>query len=81
MPDRPLKLHDLRRILRRYGVSENESLGKGSHTTFHKTVNGQYTSYPIPRHGNEVIRIYVSGLRKRFHLRSADGVSDHDFYA
>ena len=34
MPDRPLKLHDLRRILGNFDVIEDASRGKGSHTMF-----------------------------------------------
>ena len=77
MPDRPLKLHDLCKILRRYGVWEEE--GK-KHKQLLRYVNGTVFFYPIPRHGNEVKRPYVAGLRKRLCLTEADGVLDEDFY-
>jgi predicted RNA binding protein YcfA (HicA-like mRNA interferase family) len=56
MPDRPLKLHDLRRILRSFGVEEDTSRGKGSHTMFYKQFPDGLRHYPVPTHGNEVIR-------------------------
>jgi len=80
MPDRPLKLHLLRAILRRYDVWEDPSRGKGSHTMFFRRVAGSVFSYPIPTHGDEVQRQYVRGCRKRFQLTEEYGVSDQEFY-
>jgi hypothetical protein len=77
MADRPLKLHDLCRILRRYGVWEEE--GK-KHKQLLRNVSGRVQSFPVPRHGNEVKQCYVTGVRKRLKLTNADGISDEDFY-
>jgi len=82
MPDRPIKLRDLRRILARYGCWEDASLGKGSHTTFLRTIDGVVWKYPVPTHGRDMIGIgYVKLIRKRFRLTRADGIADGDFYA
>ena len=80
MADRPLKLRELRKILRRYDVEEDPSRGKGSHTLFYKTFPDGTFSYPVPTTSSEVNASYVKGCRKKFRLRPADGVSDKDFY-
>ena len=77
MPDRPLKLRELSKILRRFDVWEKD--GK-KHLQFLRNVDGCVFSYPIPRHGNEVKQCYVAGLRKRLKLTASDGVSDEEFY-
>ena len=76
MPDKPLKLHDLRRLSAAYGISEDKSKGKGSHTTF---VLGTST-FPVPTSKGDIKRQYVTACRRRFRLTPADGVSDEDFY-
>lgn len=82
MADRPLKLKQLRKIVRRYDVVEDSSIGKGSHTTFLRKVAGGIFSYPIPTHGSDMVLVcYVKGLRKRLRLTPNDGVSDRDFYS
>jgi hypothetical protein len=78
-----LKLRDLRKLLKRHGVSEEPSKGKGSHTTFVKTFPDGTFTYPVPTAGasKEMVLIcYVKGCRKRFRLRKEDGISDKDFY-
>lgn len=80
MADRSLKIRDLRSILRRFGVSEDPSLGKGSHTTFWKQFPSGVVTYPVPTTRKDVLVCYVRGCRKRFRLMPADGVSDADFY-
>jgi hypothetical protein len=80
MADRILKLKDLRKILRRYGVSEDSSMGKGSHTTFLKEIDGGVYSYPVPTHDPDVPACYVKGCRKKFRLTAKDGISDANFY-
>jgi hypothetical protein len=79
MADRSLKLSNLRKILRRFGVSEDQSMGKGSHTTFLKKFPEGVFSYPVPTHG-DVLVCYVKGCRKKFRLRAVDGVTDEEFY-
>jgi hypothetical protein len=78
--DRPLKLRDLRRILKSFGVDEDPSLGKGSHTTFLLRTTDGVISYPVPTHRSDVLQCYIRGCRKAFGLTVADGVSDQDFY-
>jgi hypothetical protein len=82
MADRPLKLRDLRKILRRFDVAEDTSRGSGSHTLFYKQFSdGTFFSYPIPTHGSDVVLVcYVKGCRKKFRLSQDDGVSDKEFY-
>ena len=79
MPDRPLKLRD--RILRSFGISEDPSRGKGSHTMFFGSVEGRLRRYPIPTHSGDVAVAYVRSVRRVFRLSAADGVSDRDFYS
>ncbi len=74
-----LKLRDLRKILRSFGVEEQKSKGKGSHTTFYKQFpEGRYT-YPIPDRV-DVLPCYVKGARRKFRLTAEDGVTDDDFF-
>jgi hypothetical protein len=74
-----LKLKQLRRILRSYGVSEDSSRGKGGHTMFWKQFPGGTFTYPVPNKA-DVRPCYVSGCRRRFKLMPVDGVSDADFF-
>ena len=79
MPDRSIKMKELRRILRRYGVGEDTSRGKGSHTVFFKEMGRGVVTYPVPT-DRDVLICYVRGCRKRFALRVEDGVTDAEFY-
>lgn len=81
MADRPLKLRDLRRNLKKFDVWEDVSRGKGSHTMFLRRMEGGVFSYPVPTTRDPVLVCYVTGCRKRFKLQSKDGVSDDSFYA
>lgn len=80
MADRVLKLRDLRKILTRYGVGENTSRGKGSHTVFFKRIGGGTYTYPVPTSGQDVLACYAKGCRVKFKLTEADGVTDAEFY-
>jgi len=80
MADRRLPLKKLRRIARRFGVEEDVSGGKGSHTKFFQTIDGRKFTYPIPTSSKEIEQCYVAGFRRRFQLTPADGVSDEEFY-
>ncbi len=75
-----LKLRELRRILRSFGVEEDESAGKGSHTLFWKYIDNRKLTYPVPTTSKDVKPCYVIGCRKKFLLTKADGVSDEEFY-
>ena len=66
MADRPLKMKVLRRILTRYGVSEDPSMGKGSHTTFYKRIGNGVFTYPVPTDNSPVLMCYVKGCRKKW---------------
>jgi hypothetical protein len=52
--DRALKLREVRAILRRYGVEEDPSAGKGSHTLFFKTFADGTFTYPVPTTAKDV---------------------------
>ncbi len=80
MADRPLKLRELKRILKRYGIVENSSLGKGSHTTFVQVLPTGTFTYPVPTTRNDILICYIRGCRKKFGLTEEDGVSDKEFY-
>jgi hypothetical protein len=79
MADRTIKLRRLRRILRRYGVQEDPSRGKGSHVYFFRQLPEGTVGYPVPNK-SDVKTPYVTGCRRRFRLTPADGVTDADFY-
>ena len=79
MPDRILKLRDLRRILASFGRWEDSSRGKGSHTMFFRTIDERRVSYPLPTR-DDILASYVRQLRRRFKLTAEDGVCDDDFY-
>ena len=80
MANRMLKLRDLRKALSKFGVFEDASRGKGSHTMFFKVIDGKMFSYPVPTHGTDVKPCYVNNCRKKFRLTEKDGVTDHDFF-
>lgn len=80
MADRPLKLKELKAILRRYGVGVEAGRGKGSHLLFSKEFPEGVFTYPVPTHNKEVLICYVRGCRKKFRLRESDGISDKEFY-
>jgi hypothetical protein len=79
MGRRRLKLRDLRKILRSFGVDEDKSKGKGDHTTFYKHFEDGCFSYPIPDKP-DVLPCYVSGARRKFRLTQEDGITDDDFF-
>jgi hypothetical protein len=75
-----LKLRELRKILRTYGVEEDPSAGKGSHTLFWKVIDGRKFTYPVPTTSKDVKPCYVLGCRKRFALTEDDGETDEEFF-
>jgi len=79
MADRTIKLRKLRRILRRYGVQEDSSRGKGAHVLFFRQFPEGKFSYPVPNEADVKV-CYVRGCRKKFRLTPVDGVTDADFY-
>lgn len=81
MKNKPLKLSRLRRILASFGCREDKSRGKGSHTMFFRTVNGDEFSYPIPTSGKEVLVCYIKEIRIKFRLTPDDGITDEAFFS
>ena len=79
MADRTIKLRVLRRVLRRYGVQEDSSRGKGSHVYFFQQFPEGTVGYPVPNETDVKVG-YVRVCRKKFRLTPADGVTDTDFY-
>ena len=78
--DTPLPLRRLRRILSAFGVEEDESRGKGSHTLFYKEFDDGRVSYPVPTNKNPVLLCNIRGCPRKFRLTPDHGVSDRDFY-
>lgn len=74
-----ITLNELRRILRSFGVAEDTSAGKGSHTKFYKQFPEGRFSYPVPT-DRDVLPCYITGCRRRFRLTVDDGISDDDFF-
>ena len=66
--------------MKSFGVEENPSRGKGSHTYFFKIIDGDEVGYPVPTSKNPVLLCYVKGARRKFKLTADDGVSDQEFY-
>jgi hypothetical protein len=79
MGKRRLKLRELRKILRSFGVEEDKSRGKGDHTLFYKQFPDGRFSYPIPDK-TDVLPCYVSGARRKYRLTREDGITDDDFF-
>jgi predicted RNA binding protein YcfA (HicA-like mRNA interferase family) len=80
MGRRRLKLNDLRKILRSFGVEEDKAARKGSHTVFIRQFPEGTFTYPVPTHTKDVKPCYVKGCRKKFRLLPSDGVSDAEFF-
>jgi hypothetical protein len=82
LADRTIKLRELRRILAGFGIEEDSSKGKGSHTVFiQRDSDGKVIAqYTVPTNRNDLLVCYVRGCRKRFGLKVEDGTSDDDFY-
>ncbi len=75
----PFPLKKLRKILKSFGAWEDSSRGKGGHTAFLFEVGDHTELYPIPNK-REILDCYVSGVRRKFKLTKADGISDEDFF-
>jgi hypothetical protein len=66
-----ITLDRLRRILRTFEVQEDASRGKGSHTFFHRIVDGRRLGYPIPTQ-RDVNPVYVKGVRRALQIDADD---------
>lgn len=82
MPDRPLKYRQMLKAVRRYGINEDKSRGKGSHRMLIGVVAGSIRKFPIVCHneGDELAAAYIRAIRRRFDLTPDKGVSDSQFY-
>jgi len=78
----PLRYRDLRAILKRFGISEDKSRGKGSERMFVGVVAGRTVRYPTKCHNEGDVKPVpvINAIRRHFHLTEADGVSDDRFY-
>lgn len=83
MGDRPLKYRKLIAILKRYGVHEDKSRGKGSERMLVGRVDNRIEKFPTKCHSenDEKPRAVVRAIRRRFRLTKEDGVSDAEFYS
>jgi hypothetical protein len=79
---KPLKYRDLRKRLRRFGIRENETAGKGSERMFVGYVDGRLVTYPTKCHGEgqEKPIPVIEAIRRHFHLTAQHGVTDNQFY-
>lgn len=80
MADRPLKLRELKKILAKFGITEDKSRGKGSHTVFIKETDDGKVIYTIPTSKKDIGKPYIKGIRRAFGLRKEDGCDDQEFY-
>ncbi len=79
---KPLKYRHLRKILKRYGVLEDKTRGKGSERMFVRVIDGVVVRYPTKCHneGDEKPVPVIEAIRRRFQLTEENGVSDKQFY-
>jgi hypothetical protein len=79
---RPLRYRDLRRILKRFGIAEDKSRGKGSERMFVGLVDGRIVRYPTKCHNEGDMKPIpvINAIRRTFHLTESFGVSDESFY-
>ena len=82
MRDRPLKYRDMLKSVRRFGVNEDRSRGKGSHRMLIGVVAGTIRKFPVPCHneGAVLAAAFIRAIRRRFELTPEKGVSDEQFY-
>ncbi len=82
MADRPIPYRQLRKILRRFGIEEDASRGKGSERMFVGVVEGRVIRYPTKCHGEGDTKPkgVIRAIRRAFQLTEADGITDKEFY-
>jgi hypothetical protein len=82
MAKKPLRYRDLRKILKRFGIEERKSRGKGSERIFSGMVNGKLVRYPTKCHneGDEKPIPVINAIRRAFGLTEENGVTDEEFY-
>ncbi|MBI2806727.1 MAG: hypothetical protein HYX68_17245 [Planctomycetes bacterium] len=81
MAEQQLTYRKLRKILKRFGIEEDKTHGKGSERMFVGVVNGVIIRYPTKGHneGDANPKGVIRAIRRHFHLTEEDGVSDKDF--
>ena len=79
---RPLTYRELRRRLRRFGILEDRTRGKGSERMFVGVVEERVVRFPTKCHseGQEKPVPVIEAIRRRFQLIEEHGVTDEDFY-
>lgn len=75
MPKKPLKLRELTKKLRDYGIKVLPSRGKGSEIILHKPIeagSNKGPQYPIKNHGDstEISIPVILGILRRFGIDS-----------
>ena len=82
MADRPIPYRQLRKILKRFGIEEDASRGKGSERMFVGVVAGRVMRYPTKCHGEGETKpkAVIHAIRRAFHLTETDGITDQEFY-
>jgi hypothetical protein len=80
---KPLKYRDLRKRLKKYGIAEDKSRGKGSERMFVGYVEKRLVTYPTKCHneGQEKPVPVIEAIRRHFHLTEEFGISDKEFYS
>ncbi len=77
-----MKFRELRKVLERFGIYWDSSIGKGSHGAFCgiSHVTRLRKVYPLSKdQQREVSKIYLRALRKTFEVTSDHDVSDDLF--
>ncbi|HUQ70255.1 MAG TPA: hypothetical protein VM165_12060 [Planctomycetaceae bacterium] len=79
---KPLKYRTLRKTLKRFGIEESKSRGKGSERMFVGVVNGRRVTYPTKCHneGDDKPVPVIEAIRRAFSLTEEDGITDEAFY-
>jgi hypothetical protein len=80
---KPLKYRDLRKRLKKYGIREDKTRGKGSERMFVGYVDGRLVTSPTKCHneGDEKPTPVIEAIRRHFHLTEEYGISDKQFYS
>ena len=82
MSDRTLKYRDLLKILKKFGVFEDKTRGKGSERLLVRIVSGVrcMISTKCHKEGDQKPKAVIAAIRRRLKLTPEDGVSDNEFY-
>lgn len=83
MADYPTTYRKLLKLLKKQGVIEDQSRGKGSERMLVGMVDGVERTLPTKCHkeSDEKPKGVIKSIRRHFKLTAADGVSDQEFYS